>query len=546
MEKGNYAQAVLVEDGMITAVGTDEEILALAGTEAGSMDCGGKTLIPGFNDSHLHFMQMSEVKNQAQIEGCRSIGDMVEICRAFMQEHPERVKGGLHAAGWNQDLFTDGDRMPDRHDLDRISTEIPIVLERVCGHIVSANTKLIDMLGLTADSPEIPDGSFLIGEDGRPNGIFTGNACNIAKDVIPDFTMEERREMLKQSMKYAVSMGLTSVQSNDVGTTFMDGPAAFAMFHDIYDKGEGLLRYRHQVCFNSMEEFRKYLSEGEFAKEKEKENEKQKQAEGSGAASGADSWLTLGPLKLFKDGSLGARTALLSHGYQNDGENHGLEWIKQEEMEEYCKLAGKHGLQVVTHAIGDAAVSRTIDAYEKAFTDGRNALRHGVVHCQITDQALLERIAREDILVMAQPVFIDYDMHIVEDLCGKDLASTSYAFGTLQKMGVHVSYGTDCPVEDCNPFDNIYMAVTRKDRQGRPEGGFYPKECADVETAIDAYTYESAYAEFMEDRKGRIKPGYYADMVLLDQDIFTVPADKIRNIRPVLTMVGGRVVYSKA
>lgn len=529
VEKGVYAQAVLVEDGLIAKVGTDEEVLEAAGADAEITDCGGKTLIPGLNDSHLHFMQTGEVMNQAQIDGVTSIDEMIRICREFAEQHPEQVKTGLHAIGWNQDLFTDSDRLPDRHDLDKISTEFPIVLERVCGHIVSTNTKLIEMLGIDGNSPQFPDGDFLIGDDGYPNGIFTANACNIAKALIPDFTMEERRKILIDTMKDAVAHGLTSVQSNDVGTTFMDGPAAFKMFHDVYDSGEALLRYRHQVCFNDFEEFRAYLTEGEFVK----------------GSYGEDSWLTLGPLKLFKDGSLGARTALMKNGYVGDRDNHGLEWIKPEEMHKYCQLAKEYGMQVVTHCIGDAAVESTMDCYEAAFVDGENKLRHALVHCQITDRALLERIVEKDILVFAQPIFLDYDMNIVEDLCGKELASTSYAFGTLMRNGAHVSYGTDCPVESYNPFENIYMAVTRKDRAGRPDGGFYPAECVDVESAIDAYTIESAYAEFMEDRKGRIREGYYADMVLLDKDIFTVDPMEIREILPVMTMVGGKVVYEK-
>lgn len=136
------------------------------------------------------------------------------------------------------------------------------MLERVCGHIVSTNTKLIEMLGIDGSSPQFTDGEFLIGEDGYPNGIFTANACNIAKALIPDFSMEERRRILIETMKDAVSCGITSVQSNDVGTTFMDGPAAFALLHDIYDKGEALIRYRHQVCFNDFSAFEEYLKEG--------------------------------------------------------------------------------------------------------------------------------------------------------------------------------------------------------------------------------------------------------------------------------------------
>lgn len=214
-------------------------------------------------------------------------------------------------------------------------------------------------------------------------------------------------------------------------------------------------------------------------------------------------------------------------------------------MEAYCQLAKKYGLQVVTHCIGDMAVEKTMECYERAFIDGENKLRHALVHCQITNEDLIRRIAEKDILVLAQPIFLDYDMCIVEELCGKDLASTSYAFGSLHRMGAHVSYGTDCPVENCNPFPNICMAVTRKNKAGQPEGGFYPAECVDVYDAVDAYTAESAYAEFMEDRKGRIKAGYYADMVLLDRDIFTIDPMEIKDIQPDMTMVGGRVVYSR-
>lgn len=529
VEKGVYEEAVLVEDGVIAKVGKNADLLPLVSDEE-KYDCGGKTLIPGLNDSHMHFMQFAETLNQAQIEDATSIDEMLEICKKFVEENPKRVEKGLHAIGWNQDLFVDGDRMPDRHDLDKISTEIPIVLERVCGHIVSTNSKIIEMLGLDENSPQYQDGEFLKDEDGKPNGLFKGNACNIAKDLIPDFTIEERREIIKDAMVYAAEHGLTSVQSNDVGTTFMDGPAAFSMFRDMFEKGESTVRYRHQVCFNDFEGFKKYLEEGEFA---HKDDYKE------------DSWLQLGPLKLFKDGSLGARTALVRDGYVGDRDNHGLEWIKEEEMEKYCQLAKEHNLQVVTHVIGDGAVEMTMDCYERAFIDGENKLRHGLVHCQLTDEALVNRIVEKDILVFAQPIFLDYDMKIVEELCGKDLASTSYAFGTLAKKGAHMSFGTDCPVESCNPFPNIYMAVTRKDLEGNPEGGFYANEAVDVETAIDAYTIESAYAEFMEDKKGRIKPGYYADMVLLDRDIFTVDPMEIKDILPELTVVGGKVVYEK-
>lgn len=528
VDRGHFEQAVLTEDGRIKKVGRDGDVLALADDHTEKIDCQGHTLLPGLNDSHLHFMQLGETMYQVPIDSVTSIDEMIGRCRKFMEEHPERVEKGMHATGWNQDLFTDSKRMPDRHDLDQISTEIPIVLERVCGHIVSTNTKVIEMLGLTGSSPQYPDGDFLLGEDGCPNGIFTENACNYAKDIIPDFTMEERRRILLECMDYAVSLGLTSVQSNDVGTSFMDGPAAFRMFHEVYAGGQGKLRYRHQVCFNDLKAFESCLSEGEFSKKQD-----------------PDSWLTVGPLKLFKDGSLGARTALMKNDYADDPGNRGLEWIKSSDMDEYCRLAKEHGVQVVTHCIGDAAVEETVKSYEKAFVDGKNQLRHALVHCQITDRELISRIIRDEIPVIAQPIFLDYDMHVVEDRCGKALASTSYAFGSLQRGGDHVSYSTDCPVESCNPFPNIYMAVTRKDKSGNPAGGFYPQECVDVYTAVDAYTKESAYVEFMENRKGRIYEDYYADLVLLDRDIFSIDPMEIQEIKPLMTVVGGKVMYRR-
>lgn len=529
VEKGVFAEAVLVDGGIIRAVGTSEDLLLLADAGTKTIDCGGRTLVPGFNDSHLHFIQFAETLGQAQIAGVRSIDEMIGICRRFAEQHPERVARGMHAIGWNQDLFVDEKRMPDRFDLDRISTDFPIALERVCCHVISCNTKMVELMEKRGLG-RLSAGTFAVGPDGRPDGIFSESACDDVRSLIPDYTKEERRELLIRAMEYAVSRGLTSVQSNDLGTSLMDDPqGVFELYHSIFDSGEGLLRLRHQTSFSGVTAFEQYLAEGEYASGKYPK----------------DSWLTLGPLKLFKDGSLGARTCLMKNGYVGDRKNHGLERISDEEMLRYLRVANDHGVQVVTHCIGDLAAEKTVRCYEQVFEKGKNRLRHSLIHCQITDRPLLQRIRRDDIPVFVQPIFIDYDMKIAEDLIGKDLTSTSYQFGTLFRSGVHVSYGTDCPVEDCSPFPNLYMAVTRKDKNGLPENGFYPEECVSPENAVDCYTRESAYCEFMEDVKGRIRKGYYADLVLLDRDLFTVDPMEIREILPVMTMVGGRIVYER-
>ncbi len=543
VEKGVYARAVLVEDGIIKAVGTDEEILAMAGEADGAaatcekQDCGGKTIIPGLNDSHMHLLSFGRTLRKAKIDDVSSIDHMIRRCRDFIEEYPERVTNGLHALGWNQDTFTEGEkRMPTRHDLDKISTDIPVIMERVCGHMLSANTKAIEMLGYDKEVPEIPGGEIRLEEDGYPSGIFTENAVFVVNDLIPTPTKEERQTAILEGMKYAAAHGLTSIQANDVGYPECKGEGAFETYSELYEKGEALVRFRHQNLFDSPEEFEEFLTSGEGAKDGYPQ---------SALGFGKDPWLTQGPLKLYKDGSLGARTAMMKDGYLDGPDNHGVSCITPEEMDRYCEIAVKHGVQVVTHTIGDLAMNETLDCYEKAFIDGENKLRHSLIHCQVTDEDLINRIVDKDILIQAQPIFMGSDMDVMEKIFDEKLVSTCLAFGTMLRRGAHLSYGTDCPVEDCNPFWNLHQAVNRVDLNNEPAGGFYPKECVDVETAIDAYTYESAYCEFMEDVKGRIKPGYYADMTILDTDIFTCDPLTIKDILPVMTIVGGRTVYER-
>ncbi|SHJ18294.1 amidohydrolase [Lutispora thermophila] len=525
IERGHFEQAVLISDGIIEKVGTNEDILACASQDCEVIDADGKTILPGFNDSHLHLGSIGEWLTYANLSGATSIEDIVEIGKRFIEENPELVKQGLYGIGWNQDYFTDEKRILTRHDLDRISTDIPIVFERVCGHIVSANTKALEVGGITADTPQVDGGVFEIGDDGQPNGIFKENATYQITKVIPPHTFEKLEQLYIKAMEYAVSVGVTSVQSNDVRDH--NYKEVFRLMHKLHDEGKLLVRYRHQFSFLDIENFKDFLAT-EF-KDYRYDNK----------------FLALGPLKLFKDGSLGARTALMRKGYLDDPGNYGVASLSDEQMDELCGLAVKNGIQVITHTIGDAAIDDTITNYERTMKEGKNSLRHGVVHCQITDLPILERVAKLDILVMVQPIFLNYDLHVVESRVGKDLASTSYAFHTLDKLGVHVAYGTDAPIEDCNPFFGVYSAVTRKDLNGFPERGFYPKECVDLEQAIDNYTIGSAYAEFLEDVKGRIKPGYWADLIILDRDIFTIPVDEIKDIKVDLTICNGKVVYRR-
>ena len=528
VERGVFAQAVLMENGRVTAVGSNEDIDALAG-DVRVIDCGGRTVIPGLNDSHLHLIQIGTRLSRAEIAGSSSIDDMVQRVKDFMAAHPQACARGLAATGWNQDLFRDEKRMPNRYDLDRISTDIPIVLRRVCGHVATANSRALELLGMSQKPGRVEGGTIEVDENGVPNGIFTEAAAGLPDSVLPQADLKDARRDFLTGAQYALSHGITSVQSNDAGNSSYPRDAVIDMISTLYQENGCPLRYRFQISFDSPEDLQQFIDAGGYAR-----------------SLGADpDMLAFGPVKLFKDGSLGGRTGTMRQGYLDDPGNFGVETTTDGDMDAFCRIADQNGLQVVTHVIGDKAIGDVTGNYERVLRDGQNPLRHALVHCQITDRPMLERIVRDHIPVMYQPIFLDYDMHAVISRCGEALSSTSYAFKTVEELGGWVSYGTDSPVEDCNPFPNIYSAVTRKDKNGWPEGGFFPEECVDVARAVDAYTLGSAYNEFRERDKGRIKPGFLADMVVLDTDIFTCDPMEIRNILPVMTIVGGRIAWEK-
>lgn len=524
VERGRYAEALLQEDGFIRMVGSDEEVLASA-AGAEKIDCRGKTVVPGFNDSHMHLFYMGRAMFFPDLTKARRAEDLTELCRTYLEKNPHSK--GFTAAGWNEETWEPRHRRkPNRADLDQVSVEIPIVLTRVCAHACCVNSYVLKKLGIDRAHTGFEGAGVEVDENGEPTGILTEKAFHAALDLVPNLTREELKQALAGAMEYAVSRGLTTVQSNDIGYVIKDQEACCALMKEVYDEGRGLLRYTGQMFYDDAESLRAYCESPQFGE------------------SYADDWFRRGPLKLLKDGSLGARTALLGFDYADDPGNRGVEVNSDAYMQEMIHCAHDHGMQVVVHAIGDEAIKRVAAMYDEANGgSGENPLRHSLIHCQITDEALLSHIKASGLLVAYQPIFLQSDMHVVPTRCGDEIMKTSYAFGTAAETGIHASYGTDCPVEDLDPFACIYCAVTRKDLKGQPAGGFYPAECVDVETAVDAYTMESAYHEFREDVKGRLKVGYYADLVVLDRDIFTCEPEAILGTNPVLTMVGGKVVY---
>lgn len=521
VNRGVFAEALLEVDGVIRAVGTLAECEAAAPEGVTRRDAQSRTIVPGFIDSHQHLLNTGIALADIRLGDCRSIADVQETARRWIAENKPAPGTVIHGMRWNQDYFAEG-RLLTAADLDAISTEHPIIFDRACGHLLTCNTLAMEMAGVTRETVAPEGGTIERDADGNPNGVFTENARAMIRSLMASRSVAETVKLIRTGMAHAAETGVTSVHTCDLRGR--DWETTLAAYEEVAANNP-LTRVWHQSSFQEPEGYRRFLERGCVM--------------GKGSP-----FNRFGPLKLFIDGSLGARTALMRCPYADDPSTTGVEVLSLAQIDELVGIANENGCGVVAHAIGDLAVERMLDAFDNhAKGDGTNLLRNGVIHVQITDRALVERFTKNDTLALVQPIFLHYDTQIVEDRVGAELAGTSYAFGTMARLGIHMSFGTDSPIEDMNPFENIYCAVTRKTLQGAPEGGFHPEECLDVEAAVDAYTLEGAYASFEENVKGRLLPGYYADLVILSDDIFTVPHDAIKSIRPVATMVDGRWVY---
>ena len=521
LEKGRYAQAILIRDGLVAAVGTNEEILPQAG-DAQVIDLGGKTVIPGLIDSHMHLYNVGRTLLAIQLYGSTSMQEVIDRSRAFIEKHQPAPGSIVVGRGWNHDYFTDEKRMPNRFDLDKVSTEHAIIITRTCGHMLSCNTKALELAGITAETAQIEGGEFEIGPDGQPNGIFKEHAMDLIQKLVkaPDFELS--REIIKTAMAPASSPGITSVQTNDMYES--NYQMVWNAYQSLVDEGIASVRVYQQCGFSTIEGYEQFMASG-F-----------RTCFGSAMNK-------IGPLKLLSDGSLGARTALMRNDYADEAGTKGIMCVSPEQLDAFMAASKKNNMRVAIHAIGDRAIEMVLDAYEKSMQHDGNPLRHAIVHCQITDLPLVERFAENQVAGLVQPIFLHYDMHIVEDRVGKELASTSYAFGTMDKLGIHNSYGTDAPVEDLKTMENLYCAVTRKDLSGFPAEGWLPGEAVDVETAVDHYTIDGAWNSFEEKVKGRLLPGYYADLAVLSDDIFTICPDQIKDVKVQMTVMNGKIVY---
>ena len=521
---GNFITAFAVEDGMFCFAGEDGQVQAAP--EDTIVDLGGKFVCAGFNDSHMHLLNFGQSLNNARLDQhTGSLEEMIQCLRDFLETR--QGTGWVLGRGWNQDYFSDVPRMPNRYDLDRVSTQVPVCAVRACGHALCVNSKALELLNITAHTPQI-DGGEIVMENGEPNGLLLDSAMDLVYDALSAPDLQAVKNMIRSGCRELNKVGITSCQSDDY-CVFAELPwqTVNQAFRELEEAGELTVRVYEQSNFVNLEGLREFVEAGNVT------------------GVGSDRF-KIGPLKMLGDGALGPRTAFLSVPYADAPDTKGLAVFSQETLDEMIGYANCHGMQVAVHAIGDACTDRVLSAISKALAEcPRQDHRHGIVHCQITRRDQLETMANMKLHIYAQTVFLDYDSAIVEARVGKDLASTSYSWKTLMELGATVSNGTDCPVEAPPALRGIQCAVTRQSISGE-NPVYLPDQAFTVAEALDSYTASGAYASFEEAVKGRIAPGMLADFVVLGADPFTVEPQTIHTIEVLATYLGGTCVYRNA
>lgn len=481
-------------------------------------DLGGNTVVPGFVDSHIHLLGFGLNLQVLSLVGVTSIEELKEKVRERALETEEG--GWVIGRGWDQGLFLEKD-YPTRYHLDEVAQGHPVFLVRSCGHIAVVSSKALEIAGINRDIEDPKGGVVDRDSHGEPTGILRESALGLVQSCIPKMETEAMENALTKAAQYVLSKGITSVHTND-------GQAGFWGTMDLYRR----VREKDvplRVYWDVPGEFFEELSNSPFRT-------------GDG-----DDYFRIGAVKLFADGSLGGRTAALESDYSDDPGNNGILVVSEEDLKDMVNRAHSIGMQVAIHAIGDRAVTVSLEAIDYAQSRlSEYKLRHRIVHAQILTPTLISEMKRVGVVADIQPKFLSTDMLWALDRVGPERMQSSYSWRSMLKAGIPLAGGSDCPVEPPDPLLGIYCAVTRKDMHENPPSGFFPNERLTVDEALDLFTLGGAFGAHEEKKKGRLSRGNLCDFVVLSDDIYSIDPDLIKDLSVLLTVVGGDVAYEKA
>jgi predicted amidohydrolase YtcJ len=516
------AEAIAVKGEVIMAVGSTAQISEMI--QEGStqvINAGGRLVIPGFNDAHVHFGPLDP--DYIELRYTTDASVITEKVKAQVKRSKpgELIRGGH----WEHEMFNDK-KWPSKELIDNVSPENPVVLSRADGHSVLVNTYVLKASGITKYTPD-PFGGEIQKDPatGEPTGILKENAENLIKtgEIKSRRTSDEETARLWQgyllALKEARELGVTSIQ--------IPGSADFEAYVKLM--AEGNLTSRIDIG--------RSLTGDTLLLKKYMDLEKKFPGDGN--------WIRFGYLKAFIDGTIGSGTALMIEPFDDNPSSSGLAMMPYGQFEKMVVTADKYGFQIGVHSIGDKGNNWTLNAFEKAQqVNGKRDSRHRDEHAQTLQSSDIPRFAELGVIASMQPTHCISDKKFVIKRIGAERAKGAYAWKSLADAGAQIAFGTDYQVEPLNPMEGLYASVTRKDRLGEEGKGWYPEQKITMQDAIRYYTLGSAYAQFMENRKGMIKKGYLADIVITDKDLLSIPVNEIMKTKVDYTITGGKIVYT--
>lgn len=510
------AQAVTVIGDRIVAVGSNTDVEVWRGPHTQVIDAGGKLLLPGFNDAHVHFVSGGRQLDSIQLNDATSTQEFARRIgeRAKVTPKGEWIEGG----NWDETKWNPAE-MPTKGLIDALTPDTPVFVSRYDGHMGLANSLALRLAGITAKTPDPPGGAIVRDAQGNPTGALKDAATDYIEKVIPELSHEQRVKAVKRALAYAASVGVTSVQHMDPSY------ADIAVYAELLQRGELTTRIYAAPLITQVEDQVKIGIRHAFG----------------------GPYLRIGAVKAYADGSLGSGTAYFYEPFLNQGNNRGLlsdEMHPISLMRDRYMTADAAGLQICTHAIGDEGISTILDLYTDVVkAHGEADRRFRIEHAQHMAAKDFDRFAQLHVIASVQPYHAIDDGRFAESHIGHDRASRTYAFRTFLDHGVRLAFGTDWEVAPLDPLLTVYAAVTRATLDGKNPHGWFPDQKLSVAETIEAYTMGSAYAEFQENKKGSITPGKLADIVLLSDDIFSIDPGRIRDTKVLKTLVGGKLVY---
>jgi predicted amidohydrolase YtcJ len=509
------AEAVAIYGNRIVAVGSSKDIKKLAGPNTRTIDAKKQLLLPGFNDAHTHFMSGGFQLSSVDLRDASSPQEFAARIKTFAQKTPNGrwITGG----DWDHERWPDA-KLPTKELIDSFTPDTPVFVNRLDGHMALANSLALKLAGVTRQTLDPPGGVIVRDKSGEPTGVLKDAAQSFVWKVMPPSSFEAKLEAARAATNYAAQLGVTSVQDMSAG-------ADVGVYQSLLDRGELKTRIYAVAPLPEWERLARTGVRAHFGSE----------------------MLRVGGLKGFADGSLGSTTALFYEPYRDDPSTSGIagdEMYPEGAMLERVRGADRAGLQILIHAIGDRANDLILTIYEQVEREnGKRDRRFRIEHAQHLRPQDIPRFARDGVIASMQPYHAIDDGRWAEKRIGKERAKTTYAFRSLLDSGATLAFGTDWTVAPLNPLLTVYAAVTRRTIDGKNSKGWVPEQKISVEETVRAYTAGSAYAEFQENVKGTITPGKLADLVLLSRDIFKIDPKEIENVKVVLTMVDGRVVY---